>query len=51
VRVAFEFFPFAGIQDRQRVGVAQYGDGLGHDDSEAVNAKVNPKALGVASVV
>ena len=35
VRVAFELFPFAGIQDRQWVGVAQYGDGLGHDDSEA----------------
>jgi len=33
------------------VGVAQYGDGLGHDDSEAGKGKLNPKALGAAPVV
>lgn len=46
VGVAFEFFPFAGVQHRQWVGVAQYGDRLGHDDSEAVEGKSEPYRLG-----
>jgi hypothetical protein len=35
VRVTFEFLPLAGIQDRQGMGIAQYGDRLGHDGSKA----------------
>ena len=35
VRVAFEFFPFAGVEYRQRMGIAQNGDrgGRGHENS------------------
>ncbi|MCY1245059.1 hypothetical protein D9M72_581720 [compost metagenome] len=53
VRVAFEFFPFAGVEHGQRVGIAKYGNRCGHDDSGqwAQELKSHPIAPAHRSVV